>query len=126
MRPRFVAPAGDPSSSDTLPADPGSARAAPAPDRVDQPDAGPSERGRFTVQLGAFSSEGRAEALRQRVADAGFEARLVTVPGSSLIRVRVGVFDAQEGARVILERLRELGFTAALARDAHREERGGQ
>ncbi|HKJ02575.1 MAG TPA: SPOR domain-containing protein [Longimicrobiales bacterium] len=82
-----------------------------------------ASRGQFTVQLGAFSSEGRAEALRRRAADAGFEARLVTVPGSALIRVRVGVFDAQEGADDILKRLRELGFTAALARDAHREER---
>lgn len=77
----------------------------------------------FTVQLGAFSSEGRAEALLRRVSDAGFVARLVTVGGSSLIRVRVGAFDAQEGADAILKRLQDLGFTAALARDANREER---
>jgi cell division protein FtsN len=82
--------------------------------------------GQFTVQLGAFSSRGRAEALRQRAVEAGFEARLVTVPGSPLLRVRVGVFDAEEGAESILGRLQELGFTAALARDAHREERVGR
>lgn len=90
------------------------------------PDEDVSGRGQYAVQLGAFSSEGRAEALRRRAADAGFEARLVTVPGSALVRVRVGVFDAQEGAQAILRRLLDLGFTAALARDAHREERAGR
>ena len=97
---------------------------APAPEA--HPEAGLPARGRFTVQLGAFSSEGRAEALRRRATDAGFEARLVTVPGSALIRVRVGVFDAQEGADAILRQLQDQGFTAALARDAHREERAGR
>jgi cell division septation protein DedD len=112
----------------------------PAPDSVDVPgavdgvarpdpadgDAVHRAQGPFTVQLGAFTGQERAEALLHRVNDAGFEARLVTVPGSSLIRVRVGVFDAQEGADAILRRLRDLGFTAALARDAQREERVGR
>jgi cell division septation protein DedD len=90
------------------------------------PIAETAARGSFTVQLGAFSSEGRAEALLRRAADAGFEARLATVPGSPLIRVRVGVFDAQEGADAILRRLLDLGFTAVVARDAHRETLGGR
>lgn len=83
----------------------------------------PSPEGTFTVQLGAFSSRSRAESLLARVADAGVEGRLATVPGSDLIRVRVGVFDSAEGADAILKRLRDLGLTAALARDAHREQR---
>ena len=94
--------------------------AAPPPEER-QDTAAP--RGEWTVQLGAFSSHERAEALRLRAADAGFAARLVTVPGSSLIRVRVGVFDEQAGAEAILRRLLDRGFTAALARDAQREER---
>lgn len=69
-------------------------------------------------------SAARARTLLSRVADAGVEGgRLVTVPGSELVRVRVGVFDSAEGAGAILKRLQDLGFTAALARDAHREER---
>lgn len=109
------------------------ATAGPAPPRVAvsplperPPEEGISGRGQYAVQLGAFSSEERAEALRRRAADAGFEARLVTIPGSALVRVRVGVFDAQEGAEAILSRLTDLGFTAALARDAHREEQVGR
>lgn len=106
------------------------ATAGPAPPRlaavavaVAVPGDASGSQGAFTVQLGAFSSRGRAEALQRRVSDAGFDARLVTVPGSPLIRVRVGVFDAQQGADAILKRLQDLGFTAAVARDANREER---
>jgi cell division protein FtsN len=65
----------------------------------------------------------RAEALLKTVSDAGFEGRLVRVPGSDLIRVRVGTFDSAEGANDILWKLRGLEFTAQLARDAQREER---
>jgi hypothetical protein len=98
------------------------AEAATDPPPEDQPDAA-VPRGQFTVQLGAFSSVERAEALRRRAADAGFEARLVTVQGSPLVRVRVGIFDEQAGADAILKRLQDRGFTAALARDAQSEER---
>lgn len=82
-----------------------------------------SATGRYAVQLGAFSSQDRAEALLARVNNAGFEARLVLVAGSDLVRVRVGRFDSAEGAGAILARLQDLGFTAAIARDADREER---
>lgn len=82
-----------------------------------------SDTGRYAVQLGAFSSQDRAEVLLARVDAAGFEGRLVRVPGSDLVRVRVGRFDSAEGAGAILERLQGLGFTAAIARDADREER---
>ena len=78
------------------------------------------------MQLGAFANRSRAEALRRRAQDAGFEARLALVPGSELVRVRVGRFDAQEAAAAILKRLSDLGFTAAVARDAHMEERVGR
>lgn len=107
-------------------APPAEAEVSPAPGAPAPAEAGapPEEapRGRFAVQLGAFSSMDRAEALRRRASAAGFEARLVRVPGSGLVRVRVGTFDSAEGAGEILGRLRDLGFTAAVARDAHREE----
>lgn len=97
--------------------------AAPPPSAGTPAESAPRE---FTIQLGAFSSQDRAESLLRRAADEGFEARLAKVPGSDLVRVRVGRFDSQEGADPILRRLLDLGFTAALARDAHREERVGR
>lgn len=81
-----------------------------------------AETGEFTIQLGAFSSVARAEALLGQLADAGFEGRLARVPGSDLVRVRLGRFDSAEGAEAILWRVRDRGFTATMARDAHREE----
>jgi len=89
------------------------------------PTAAPAspEAGTFTVQLGAFSSVDRAASLLTRLGEEGVEARLVRIPGSDLIRVRVGVFDSLEGANAVLWQLRDRGFTAAVARDAHREER---
>jgi len=79
--------------------------------------------GTFTVQLGAFNSMDRAASLLARLGEDGVEGRLVRVPGSDLIRVRVGVFDSLEEVNAVLWRLRDRGFTVALARDAHREER---
>lgn len=99
--------------------------AAPVPD-VPEPAAAdpvaPAATGDFTIQLGAFSSVARAEALQRQLADAGFEGRLARVPGSDLVRVRLGRFDSAEGAEAILWQVRDRGFTATVARDAHREE----
>lgn len=101
-----------------------SGAAAPQPTAVPrQADPALVGRGDFTIQLGAFSTLERAETLLRRVSDAGFEGRLVTVPGSDLIRVRVGTFDSADGANEVLWRLRDQDFTAQLARDAQREER---
>lgn len=82
----------------------------------------PESAGDFTIQLGAFSSVARAEALLAQLSDAGFEGRLARVSGSDLVRVRLGRFDSAEGAEVILWEVRDRGFTATVARDAHREE----
>lgn len=85
-----------------------------------------SEAHPFSVQLGAFAQRERAEALRSKAAGAGFEARLATVPGSDLVRVRVGRFDSGEEARAILRRVRDRGFAAMLVRDAELELRPGR
>ncbi len=81
--------------------------------------------GAFSVQLGAFASRSRADALRARAAGAGLEVRLATLPGSDLIRVRVGRFGSSEEAHAILERVQDLGFTATVVKDANLEERPG-
>lgn len=78
--------------------------------------------GEFAIQLGAFSTMERAAALLAEVTKAGFEGRLVRVPGSDLVRVRVGTFGTAEGADAVLWQLRDRGFTSTVSRDAHREE----
>jgi len=113
------------------PVPPRSERAAPAvaaSGDVDRAGAvgATSDVGPFSVQLGAFAQRDRAEALRIKAADAGFEARLATVPGSDLVRVRVGRFDSGEDARAILDRVRDRGFAAMLVRDAGRERPPGR
>lgn len=102
--------------------EPGGADADPSGGR----EAPPREASPYAVQLGAFAEPARAEALRARVAGAGFDARLARLPGSDLVRVRVGALVAEDDARTILRRLQELGFTAALVKDAHLEERAGR
>jgi len=77
---------------------------------------------RYAVQLGAFSTDARARALLNRAREAGFEARLVRVPGSRLLHVRVGKFDSSAAADPLMKRLEASGFTAAVIPDADREE----
>ena len=85
-----------------------------------------SRNGRYTVQLGAFLEESRAEALRARAAEAGLDVRLVRVEGSRLTHVRVGRFDSSAQAGVSFQSVTALGFTAAVVRDALREEPVGE
>lgn len=94
---------------------------------LDDPFAGRADDGRnFAVQLGAFSDRRRAVALRDRAVEAGLQARLAIVPGSPLVRVRVGRFDSMEEARDILRLVQDQGFTATLVKDAHLEGRSGR
>lgn len=76
----------------------------------------------FAVQLGAFAQERRARALRDRMAAEGWDVRLVLVEGSDLVRVRLGRFETLAEAEELLETVQARGLTAALVRDAHREE----
>jgi hypothetical protein len=126
----WLAAAGPPprlpaTSSDTVlvtsgrvpPATAGATDTAPAP----APPAATAAAQHYAVQLGAFSTEQRARALLGKARDAGFDARLVSVPGSGLIRVRVGRFDSSSSAEPLLKRLESRGFTAAVVPDADRE-----
>jgi SPOR domain len=96
-----------------------------APGAAARSSAGASEvpAGDYAIQLGAFSSDDRALSLQRRAVEAGFAARLVRIPGSELVRVRIGRFDSAAAAGDLLNRLKGLGFTAALVPDANREER---
>jgi cell division protein FtsN len=88
------------------------------------PEADETRTGDYTVQLGAFSTRARALRLMERARRAGFEPRLVTVPGSTLLRVRVGRFTGASDALELRDRLRSGGFEAILRDDAAREESG--
>jgi cell division protein FtsN len=78
-------------------------------------------QGRFTVQLGAFGQAAGAQALAARVRDRGFDVRIVTVEGSSLLRVRAGRFTSESEAAALQSRLRSAGFEVNLSSDADRE-----
>jgi len=98
----------DPAGRDTVRAE------APSPDAA--------TRGRFAVQLGAFSSEERARALAERLKEQGFEPRLVRVPANRLIRVRIGRFEDRSAANGLRQRVVDAGFEATIVTDAANEE----
>jgi rare lipoprotein A len=70
---------------------------------------GPAGDGGFTVQVGAFTSRARAEALRETV---GGDAVISesTVAGETLYRVRVGSFPDRTQATLIARSLTTRGF----------------
>ena len=70
---------------------------------------GPAGDGGFTVQVGAFTSRARAEALRETV---GGDAVIIesTVAGETLYRVRVGSFPDRTQATPIARSLATRGF----------------
>jgi DedD protein len=83
--------------------------AAPKPDlpaAVEAAKPTPSP-GAFTVQVGAYKAREPAEALRARLAAAGYEAYVAQVdaPGSVRFRVRVGSFAAREAAQQVADRI---------------------
>jgi cell division protein FtsN len=61
----------------------------------------------FTVQVAAYKAKDPADALRAKLAAAGYEAYVVQVdtPGSARYRVRVGSFAARESAQQIVDRI---------------------
>ncbi|MFV2007270.1 MAG: SPOR domain-containing protein [Longimicrobiales bacterium] len=85
-------------------------------------DEAPVESGGYAVQLGAFSDATGARRIADLAEAEGFSVRVVRVPGSELVRVRVGRFENQEDALGIMRRLRNGGFEVALVTDAAQEE----
>mgnify|MGYP001099389940 CR=1 FL=1 len=78
--------------------------------------------GTFAAQAGAFRDRSGAETLAAQLRRAGFEPRLVRVPGSSLVHVRVGRFSNAAEADALVARLRAAGFPALVVRDAGSEQ----
>lgn len=85
-----------------------------------------SGSGDFTAQVGAFSTLEGARTLADRVREAGFTPRTVTVEGNDgFVRVRVGRFQTADEARPLVARLRAAGFEAGLGTGASRERPAG-
>lgn len=61
----------------------------------------------FTVQVAAYKAREPADALRAKLAAAGYEAFVVQVdtPGSARYRVRIGAFSTRESAQQVAERI---------------------
>lgn len=114
-----------------------SVRTGAAPDQADRPtaerprpqperQARPQQQARtddrpFAVQTGAFRYQRSADALVARLREAGQQPRIVRVPGSDLLRVRVGRFATPDEARALVTALENAGFEAILVRDADDE-----
>ena len=89
---------------------------------VDSPDRAEMASPRYAVQVGAFESEERARSLLAAVNASGFQARIVRVPGSALVHVRIGTFLDRTGAAELMVRVRRRGHEATIAVDVAGEE----
>lgn len=65
--------------------------------------------GRYSVQVGAFSSRAQADKVRQDLAGKGYAARVVPGP-RNLFRVRVGRYADRDGAGAVLAELKKGGM----------------
>lgn len=77
--------------------------------------------GRYTVQSAALSDQRRANDLATALRAAGFDARIVHVRGSRLVRVRVGRFAYIADAEAYARRIRSASFEALVVGDANVE-----
>ncbi len=112
-----------PDSAGTGTAGGGVAAADSPTNTADRPgeDGATTATGRFAVQSGAFRQASGAEALAERLGKAGYDARIIRVPGSGLLRVRTGRFPDSAAAQALSRRLQAAGFPAVVVGDADKE-----
>lgn len=79
--------------------------------------------GRYTVQVAAMRMREGANRIADQLREAGFNARVVDLEGSGLIRVRVDTFANADDAAALARRIRTRGFDAAVVNDVDREKR---
>ena len=89
---------------------------------VDDPEPAEAVSIRYAVQVGAFENEERARSMFASVNASGFQARVVRVTGSELVRVRIGAFLNRTGAVELMDRVRRRGHEATIAVDIAEEE----
>jgi len=79
--------------------------ATPVPHPGEQADVSATP-GRFTVQVGSYRVRPPAEALRESLASAGHDARVVAADANGPVyRVQIGEFPTREAARALATRL---------------------
>jgi cell division septation protein DedD len=81
----------------------------------------PATNHAFTVQVAAMTERPRAEALARQLRSDGFDVRVVSLQGSALLRVRVGLFATRAEAGLVARRVRDAGHDAIIVDDARRE-----
>lgn len=79
--------------------------------------------GRYTVQVAAMRSREGARTIARQLEGLGFNARIVDLQGSGLVRVRVDVFQTERNAEALAARIRQHGFDAIVTNDVARERR---
>ncbi|MGM0668431.1 MAG: SPOR domain-containing protein [Gemmatimonadota bacterium] len=89
-----------------------------------EPDA--ADRGPISLQLGAFRNPAGARRLLEDLRHSGHLARLVRLPGSPLIRVRLGYFQDRQEARDLQQELDREGWDSTIVSDVHTEEKVGE
>lgn len=77
----------------------------------------PSDPLPFTVQLGAFTTESRAQTMAASADALGLDVRVVHVEGSDLVHVRTGAFSSRAEADARALDLRNRGLPALVAMD---------
>jgi cell division protein FtsN len=100
-----------------------------APAKVDTAVIEPAEpasvstgKSTIAIQVGAYRELSRARAAKLELERAGFTgARLVRVPGNTLIRVRIGKFNNRAAASALLARLGAANLSAVLVNDTESE-----
>ena len=83
--------------------------------RLETPD------GRWTAQVGAFRAVAGARTVAARLESAGFAARVVRLPESELVRVRVGRYATSAAAAATVRALGAAGFAAVVEGNARAE-----
>jgi cell division septation protein DedD len=96
----------------------------PAPRPIaQQHDAPPAARGAgdYSVQTATFRERGSAEVVAAQLRERGFDARVTSISGSALHRVRVGYFTSSADAQALASRIRNAGFATIVVNDVRRE-----
>jgi cell division protein FtsN len=82
---------------------------------------GTAAQGAFAIQTGAFRELRGAQSVAAQLRAQNIDARVVTIPGSQLYRVRVGTFASNAAAVSASQRVRAAGFAIIIVDDVRNE-----
>lgn len=74
------------------------------------------EKGRFVVQVGAYTEAARVRKVRQTLSKAGLKSYIqnIEVKGKTVTRVRLGPFSTRKQLQTVAAKVRALGLNASL------------